>query len=91
MNKKDLIKTVALEAQLSVEDATKAVNITLDAVMQCVAVGADVRLPGFGTFSAKNRAARTGYNMHTGEQITVPATTVPVFRPGKQFKTVVAG
>lgn len=48
--------------------------------------GDSVRLLGFGTFETKTRAARVGKNSHTGEQIDIPASVVPVFKAGKQLK-----
>ena len=48
--------------------------------------GEKVQLIGFGTFETRERAAREGRNPRTKETITIPASTVPVFKAGKEFK-----
>ncbi|WP_305858053.1 HU family DNA-binding protein [Balneatrix alpica] len=57
-----------------------------DAVIESPAAGDEVALIGFGVFKAKGRAARTGRNPRTGQEIEIPATTIPTFKPGKLFK-----
>jgi DNA-binding protein HU-beta len=47
-------------------------------------------LVGFGSFEPRQRAARDGRNPQTGQTIQIPATTVPAFSAGKQFKEMVA-
>lgn len=48
--------------------------------------GGDVSLIGFGTFAVTKRAACTGRNPRTGEEIKIKATKTPKFRPGKALK-----
>ena len=48
--------------------------------------GEKVQLVGFGTFETRERAAREGRNPRTKETINIPASTVPVFKAGKEFK-----
>lgn len=45
-----------------------------------------VTLVGFGTFTAKARAAKTGRNPQTGEPVQIPARTVPGFKAGNKLK-----
>ena len=45
-----------------------------------------IQLIGFGTFEVRERAARTGRNPQTGEEMTIPASKVPAFKPGKELK-----
>ena len=54
------------------------------------ALGDKIQLVGFGSFEVKNRAARTGRNPKTKESIKIPASKVPVFKPGKALKDIVA-
>lgn len=54
-----------------------------------LAKGKKVQLVGFGTFEVRERAERTGRNPQTGEEMTIPATKVPAFKPGKELKTAV--
>ena len=89
MNKADLIALVADKAGLSKKDSEKAVNATVDAITETLQKGDKVQLVGFGAFEVKNRAARMGRNPKTKEQITIPASTVPVFKAGKAFKDAI--
>ena len=90
MNKSELINAVAEQAALSKKDSEAAVTATLDAITSALAEGEEVRLVGFGTFEVKKREARTGRNPKTKEEIHIPATKVPSFKPGKALKDVVA-
>ena len=89
MNKTDLINAIADEVELSKTDITKAVNAFIEVVVDTVKNDDDVTLIGFGTFTKKSRAERTGRNPRTGEEITIPASYMPSFKAGKQFKEVV--
>ena len=90
MNKTELINAVAEKAALSKKDAEAAVTAALDAVAAALAEGDEVRLVGFGTFEVKKREARIGRNTKTKEEIQIPATKVPAFKPGKALKDIVA-
>ena len=74
---------------MSRADATKAVDGLLDAIQDTLAAGGSVSLVGFGTFSVKARAARSGRNPRTGETIQIPASNVPGFKAGKGLKDAV--
>jgi len=89
MNKGELIDAVSSSAGLSRADATKAVDAVLDNVTQTLSGGDSVSLVGFGTFSVKERAARTGRNPRTGEPIQIKASKVPGFKAGKALKDAV--
>ena len=69
MNKTELVAAVAAKAELSKKDAEAAVNAVFDSVKDALAEGDKVSLIGFGTFSVKTRAARTGLNPRTKETI----------------------
>ncbi len=89
MNKGELIEAVADSAGISRADATKAVDAVLDSITSTLANGGSVSLVGFGTFSVKARAARTGRNPRTGEPIQIAASNVPGFKAGKALKDAV--
>ncbi|NLJ64487.1 MAG: HU family DNA-binding protein [Christensenellaceae bacterium] len=86
MNKTELIAAVAKAAEIKKVDAEKAVNAVLDIVKDTLNAGEKVQLIGFGTFEAKERAARTARNPRTGEEIQVPASRVPSFKASKVFR-----
>lgn len=48
-------------------------------------------IPGFGSFEARSRAARTGRNPQTGEPMEIAASTTPAFKPATAFKQAVSG
>ena len=90
MTKVELIAAVANEANLTKKDAEAAVNSTLNAITNALKEGDKVTLVGFGTFEVKERAARTGRNPRTKEEIEIPASKLPVFKAGKALKDAVA-
>ena len=90
MNKTELIAEVAKKCAISKKDAEKAVAATFDAITETLVAGEKVQLVGFGGFETKTREARMGRNPKTKESIQIPATTVPVFKAGKQLKEKVA-
>jgi len=89
MNKSELIEAVAQSADLSKASATKAVDAMVDAVTKALKENDTVSLVGFGTFSVRERAARSGRNPRTGETINIPASKVPGFKAGKALKDAV--
>jgi DNA-binding protein HU-beta len=91
MNKTDLIDEIASRADLSKSQAQNALEATLDAIQEQVAQGNKVSITGFGNFERRERAARTGRNPQTGEEMQVPASKAPAFKPGKSFKDAVNG
>lgn len=89
MNKSELIDAVATTADLPKAAASRAVDAAIQAISECLAKGDDVALVGFGTFSVRDRAARTGRNPKTGESINIAAARIPQFKPGKALKDAV--
>ena len=87
----DLRAAVAEDTGLSAADAERAVAAVLDTVSQALAKGEKVSLSGFGTFEARARAARTGRNPQTGEEIQIAATVAPAFKAAAPLKRLVAG
>ncbi|MEG4964468.1 MULTISPECIES: HU family DNA-binding protein [unclassified Microcoleus] len=91
MNKAELVELAATKADTTQKAANALLNALIDSITQAVADGEKVTLVGFGSFEARERKARDGRNPKTGEQMTIPATTVPAFSAGKQFKDAVSG
>lgn len=85
-NKSDLIDTVAQSTNLTKKDATRAVDAVFESIQDILSKGGKVQLIGFGTFEVRERAARTGRNPQTGEEIQIPASKVPAFKAGKALK-----
>jgi DNA-binding protein HU-beta len=91
MNKSELIDVIASEANLSKVQAQDALHSVLSAITATLSKGdgSKVTLTGFGTFTAKLRAARDGRNPQTGESIKIPASVVPTFKAGKELKDAI--
>lgn len=86
MNKQDLILQVANKVQMTQKAAEDLINTMLESIVKSVAKGNKVTLVGFGTFEGRKRKQRKGRNPQTGQEIEIPASTVPKFSAGKQFK-----
>ena len=86
MNKTELIAAVAEKAGFSKKDADKVISATIDTIVETVTAGDKVALVGFGTFEVRDRKERTGRNPRTKEDITIPASKLPVFKAGRTFK-----
>jgi len=89
MNKAELIDIVAEEADISKAAASRAVDAVTDAITDALKKDDQVTIVGFGTFSVRERAARSGRNPRTGETITIKASKIPGFKPGKALKDAV--
>lgn len=86
MNKAELITSMAEKSNLTKKDAELALKAFIESVSETLENGDKVQLVGFGTFETRVRAEREGRNPRTKEVINIPATTVPVFKAGKEFK-----
>ena len=67
MNKTELVKVVAEQAELTQKDASKAVDALIETISETLAQGEKIQLIGFGTFEVRDRSARKGRNPQTGE------------------------
>jgi len=90
MNKAELISNVAEKAEFTKKDAEKAVSAILASIEEALSKGEKVQLVGFGTFEIRERAARKGRNPQTGEEISIAAARVPVFKAGKALRDTVS-
>ena len=89
MNKNELIAAMAEKTGLSKKDAEKALVAFMDTVTEKLAGKERVQIVGFGTFEARERAARKGINPLTKETISIGATVVPAFKAGNKLKDAV--
>ena len=89
MNKTDLVKAIAKNAELSQKKAEEALSTILEGISDTLASGEEVSFVGFGTFKVSERAARKGRNPKTGEEIQIAASKVIAFKAGKALKEAV--
>ena len=89
VNKSQLIDQIAADADISKAAAGRALDSFIESVSGALKEGDLVALVGFGTFSVRDRAARSGRNPQTGETIQIAAATIPAFKAGKALKDAV--
>ena len=87
MIRSELLQALSTDnPDLRPEEVEQVVDIFFEEITQRLAEGGRVELRGFGTFSTREREARTGRNPRTGETVDVPAKRVPYFKPGKEMR-----
>lgn len=86
MTKAELVEFVAEKADLTKVDAARALDAVVAGVTKGLKKEGKVTLVGFGTFTAKKRAARTGRNPQTGAEVKIAARVVPGFKAGSKLK-----
>lgn len=89
MIKDDITYRVAMETGYSVNVVGNIIDALLENITYALAKGDKVQFAGFGTFEPKRRAARTGRNPHTNEEVPIPARISPSFKAGKCLKKAV--
>lgn len=75
--------------ELSRKDAVALVDGLFEDIQGAVISGEAVKIPGFGQFKVRDRAARIARNPATGEPVKVPAKRVFKFLPAKALKEAV--
>lgn len=93
MNRQDLVAALAKQADISRARAAELLEMLFGndgLIADELRRGGRVQISGFGLFETRPRAARRGRNPATNETITLKATTVPAFRPGKSLKEIVS-
>lgn len=85
MTKADLVSKIAVDGEVTKAQAEKLVEGFVSAVSSALATGDRVTLVGFGTFSVGERSERAGRNPRTGQKITISASKVVKFKPGKSL------
>ena len=91
MNKNELIEAMATKTDTSKAAAERAVAALTEIISDTLQKGESIALIGFGTFEVRERAARTGRNPQTGEELKIAASRVPAFKPGAALKAAVNG
>jgi DNA-binding protein HU-beta len=89
MNRKELIDALAVKTGSTKADADRTIGALLDIISNTLKKGESLSLVGFGTFEVRKRAARTGRNPKTGEELKIKASSVPAFKAGATLKTAV--
>lgn len=89
MNRKELVDELATRTGCSKADAERALGALLEIISDTLKKGDSLSLVGFGTFEVRKRAARTGRNPKTGEELKIKASKAPAFKAGATLKAAV--
>lgn len=89
MNRKELINELATRTGCTKADAERGLGAMLEIISDTLKKGESLSLVGFGSFEVRKRAARTGRNPKTGEELKIEASRVPAFKPGATLKAAV--
>ena len=96
MTKADLVEKVTASIartagpMISKKDCARVVDAFLDAVKDALADQHNIEVRGFGTFKIRRRKTRMARNPRTGDPVQVAARPVPVFKPSKELRGMVA-
>lgn len=91
MNKEQLVKQIATQANLNQKQASDALSAVCSSITEALSANDNVQLIGFGSFSISERNARTGRNPQTGAAITIPAKKIVKFKASKKVDEEVNG
>ena len=86
MNKSELVKALADQANISLDEATLVVNTFVDSMKDSLLEGGRVEIRGFGSVKVKEYGRYAGRNPRTGEKVAVEPKRLPFFRAGKELK-----
>ena len=89
MIKKELVQLISDQTGQTQKQVKEILELAMDKIKEAVSKGDKVSLVGFGVFEQRERAEKKGTNPSTREPMIIPATTVPYFRPGQEFKDIV--
>ena len=89
MNKSELVKAIAEKAKITQKESAEVLDAVVKTIQEALADGEKVQIIGFGSFEVRDRKERKVKSPATGQEIVVPATRVPAFKPGKSLKEAV--
>jgi DNA-binding protein HU-beta len=89
--KADLIASIAEKSGLTKKDSETALAAMMSTIQEQLMQDKKVTLPGFGSFSVRQRSARKGRNPQTGEELDIAASKAPGFSAAKPFKDMLNG
>lgn len=86
MNRTELVNEISDRTNVSRKDSEMVLKAFVDVVTEQLKNGDKISMTGFGTFEAAKRGERKGRNPMTGDEMIIPAATVPKFKAGKALK-----
>ena len=90
MTKKDMVKNIAAELNVSQDLVCRIVRRTFGGIIDTLVTQKRVELRNFGVFEVRLRAARKARNPRTNERVDVPERLAVIFKPGKEMAERIA-
>ncbi|RLD39537.1 MAG: integration host factor subunit beta [Bacteroidetes bacterium] len=85
MTKAEIVADIANKTGIEKVAVQKTVEAFMEAIKGSMSNGENVYLRGFGSFTIKRRAEKTGRNISKNTTIIIPAHNIPAFKPAKTF------
>jgi integration host factor subunit beta len=86
VTKKEIVKQISDELELTQLKTKEIVQKTFDAIIETLLREKRIELRNFGVFEVKRRKPRKARNPRTGERVDVEAKNVVTFKPGKAME-----
>ena len=85
MTKAEIVNEIANKSGIDKVTVLRVVESFMDEVKDSLASNENVYLRGFGSFVVKQRAEKVARNITSNTTITIPAHSIPSFKPAKTF------
>lgn len=85
MTKAEIVSKIAEQTGVEKYAVLQVVESFMENIKGSMVNGENVYLRGFGSFTIKRRAEKTGRNISKGQSIIIPAHNIPSFKPAKTF------
>lgn len=89
MTKAEIVKKIHSRTGVRTHTCTVIIDEFLSSIKSNMTQGHNVYLRGFGSFTIRNHVEKRAFNINTGSHFTLPARSIPAFKPGKHFLTKV--
>jgi len=87
MTKAEIVAEISNKTGVEKAVVQATVEAFMDSIKGAMSNGENVYLRGFGSFTIKHRAEKTGRNISKNTTIVIPAHNIPSFKPAKTFIT----
>ena len=85
----DVAEAIYTEVGLSRKDSNEILDMIVDEIVKELSAGNDVKLSSFGTFSLRNKNARTGRKPKTGVEAVISSRRVISFKPSQTMRKII--
>ena len=89
--KEQLVEILCEKIGLNRGESKDMVDVFFDLICQQLVEGNDVKIPGFGNFQIRDKAARPGRNPRTGEMVPIKARRAITFHSSLKLKAQLTG